>query len=148
MAYSELLRQIQKETDEFPIGAAFSDKQFEEMMNKWGFAKDDYSKIVQIGNGVFIRKTDRDAYREMVHRHSVEMETFLSDMTNFEDAVYYEMCNHEYGINWQGTYDVLTALGLNCEYENEFDCLTEQEQAAFLRAKARYNKDAMENEWF
>jgi hypothetical protein len=39
--YKELKDKHQKEMDAFPLGAAFSNSQFAEMMQKWGLTIDD-----------------------------------------------------------------------------------------------------------
>ena len=43
-----------------------------------------------------------------------------NDHDFFQDAFVYEMCNHEYGINWQGNYDTLSAFG-PLEYDHKND---------------------------
>ena len=58
------------------------------------------------------------------------------------------MANHEYQINWQGDYDVLQALGFNCEYENEMACLNDEQLRAYREAKIEYNKECEDNDWF
>ena len=62
--YNELREKHQKEVNDFPIGFAFSDKQFEEQMQKLGLDPDDTSKVISIGGGGFIRKTDLKAFEE------------------------------------------------------------------------------------
>lgn len=148
MTYEELKSAFQKEWNEFPLGAAFSNEQFKVMMEKWGLTENDADKICSLGFGSFIRKTDKKAFKELTDSQDKREEEFLSDMKNFEDAIYYEMCNHEYGINCQGAYDVLNAIGFDCEYEHEFDCLSDEQREAYSRAKARYYKEAIEKEWF
>ena len=49
--YSQMSFRHQKEVDEFPIGAAFSNKQFEEMMQKWGLKVTDTKAILSLGAG-------------------------------------------------------------------------------------------------
>ncbi len=43
--YKALTDRQSKEMNAFPLGAAFSNKQFEEMMQKWGLTVDDTDKI-------------------------------------------------------------------------------------------------------
>lgn len=148
MTYQELKAQQQKEFNSFPMECAFSDEWFKQIMTVWGFKEDETDKICSIGYGSFIRKSDKEAFKEMTDKFDKEMEDFLSSMNNFENAVFYEMCNHEYGINYQGAYDVLNALGFDCKYEHEFDCLNEEQVAAYRRAVAHYYKEANGNEWF
>ena len=66
--YKELKDRHQKEMDAFPLGAAFSGDQFAEMMQKWGLTVDDTDKICSIGGGCFIRKSDKEAFFNMLKR--------------------------------------------------------------------------------
>ena len=66
-AYVTMKQKHQAEVDAFPFGAAFSNKQFEEMMLKFGLTVDDTDKICSLGAGVFIRKTDKEKSR-FVHQ--------------------------------------------------------------------------------
>ena len=57
--YEDLRQTQQREMDDFPLGAAFGNDQFEKMMNDWGFDPNkDIDKIISIGSGCFIRKKD------------------------------------------------------------------------------------------
>ena len=56
-SYRELRERQQKEFNELPLGFAFSDKQFYEMMQKWGLDPiKDLDKIYQIPFGGFLQK--------------------------------------------------------------------------------------------
>ena len=61
--YEELKNKHQQEMNAFPIGACFSQKQFEEMMQKWGLTVHDTDKICSIGGGCYVRKSD---YKEFI----------------------------------------------------------------------------------
>lgn len=56
--YEDLKNKHQQEMNTFPIGACFSQKQFEEMMQKWGLTVHDTDKICSIGGGCYVRKSD------------------------------------------------------------------------------------------
>ena len=77
-AYKQLKDKHQKEMNAFPLGAAFSDKQFEEMMQKWGLTVNDADKICSIGGGCFIRKSDKAAFFEMPIRPARDTFTICS----------------------------------------------------------------------
>lgn len=116
--YEVMRDRQQKEFNEFPLGAAFSDKQFEEMMKKWGLTVKDCDKIYRIGSGMFVRKSDHKAFHEMLDRHHNELwDAIKADKTGDEfiyGMFYYELCNHEYCI----TYDyeeTLNALGITVQ---------------------------------
>lgn len=120
-AYEQLKNKHQKEMDAFPLGAAFSDKQFEEMMQKWGLTVNDTDKILSIGFGCFIRKSDKDAFFEMLDRFKKEKEDAIAaDKTGYGyiyDMFLYELANHEYCLTYddEETFD---ALGLTEEQVN------------------------------
>ena len=124
-SYEQLRNRQQEEFNAFPLGAAFSDKQFAEMMEKWGLTVNDTDKIYSIGAGCFIRRTDSDAFHELTERHAKEHEEAMAaDETGLgyiKDMFACELANHEYCI----TYD----------YEETFDalCLTEEQVYADKR---------------
>ena len=107
--------------DAFPLGAAFSNKQFEEMMQKWGLTVDDTDKICSIGAGCFIRKSDKEAFFNMLKKFKDETQAAIAADTTGDgfiyDMFYYELANHEYCITYE--YDeTFDALGLTEEEVN------------------------------
>lgn len=115
-SYRELRERQQKEFNELPLGFAFSDKQFYEMMQKWGLDPiKDLDKIYQIPFGGFLQKKDLNYYHEVIERHYDEMEAAKKSDTDGTGFLYqmflYELDNHEYG--YTGEYeDALESLGL------------------------------------
>lgn len=74
-SYRELRDRQQKEFNELPLGFAFSDKQFDEMMEKWGLDPEkDLDKIYRVPGGGFIQKKDHEHFHEVLDWHNVEME--------------------------------------------------------------------------
>ena len=63
-SYTELRNRQQEEFNAFPLGAAFSNAQFDEMMRKWGLEPTDTDKIYRLPGGVFLRKSDSPAFDE------------------------------------------------------------------------------------
>lgn len=117
-AYIAMKQKHQAEFDAFPLGAAYSDRQFEAMMLKFGLTVADTDKICSIYDGVFIQKKDTDAFLEMIHRHNKEhSDAIAADKTGdgfIYDMFLEELANHEYCI----TYDyeeTLEALDLTYE---------------------------------
>lgn len=117
--YTTLKNKHQKEMNAFPLGFAFNNKQFEEMMENWGLTPEDTDKIYRIPYGGFIRKCDSEAFNEMVERHAREDEEAIRE--NKDDYLYhmfnYELANHEYGYTGE-LDDTLDALGLTMEEIN------------------------------
>lgn len=118
-SYRELRDRQQKEFNELPLGFAFSDKQFDEMMEKWGLDPEkDLDKIYRVPGGGFIQKKDHEHFHEVLDRHNVEMEAAKAadeDGTGFLYQMFkYELDNHEYG--YTGDFeDALDSLGLTWE---------------------------------
>lgn len=118
MTYTELKTKHQKEVNAFPFGFAFNQKQFDEMMSKWGLTSDDTDKIYSIGGGGYVRKSDSDAMHKMFKRHELERkmarkhgDDYLFEMFNDE------LANHEYSYTGDLT-DTLDALGLTVDEVN------------------------------
>lgn len=115
-SYRELRDRQQKEFNELPLGFAFSDKQFDEIMGKWGLDPEkDLDKIYRIPGGGFIQKKDHKHFHEVVDRHAAELEAAKqsdADGTGFLYQMFlFELDNHEYG--YTGEYeDTLESLGL------------------------------------
>lgn len=72
-SYRELRDRQQKEFNELPLGFAFSDKQFDEMMEKWGLDPEkDLDKIYRVPGGGFIQKKDHEHFHEVLDRQQFE----------------------------------------------------------------------------
>lgn len=119
--YEILKNRQQKEFNAFPVGAAFSQQQFAEMMEKWGLLPTDTNKIVHIGAGCYIRKTDREAFHALVERLDREKQDAIAADTTGEgfirDMFLSELANHEYCITYD-LDDTLNALGLTVDEIN------------------------------
>ena len=100
-AYIALQERQQQEVNRFPIGAAFGNNQFREMMERWGFTENDTDKILSLGGGCYIRKSDKDAYTGMCKRHHEELAAAIEEDKTGEGFIYQmfyeEMAAHEYG---------------------------------------------------
>ena len=116
--YETLKKKHQEELNKFPIGFAFNDKQFKEAMENLGLKEIDTDKIVPIGAGGFIRKSDVKTFKEMNKRHrEEEKQAILDDKTGegyIKDMFEYELANHEYSYTYDLT-DTLQTIGLSIE---------------------------------
>lgn len=154
MTYTEYKSARQGEFNALPIFWAFSNKQFEEAMQERGLTMQDTDRVFSLGAGGYALKRDKEVILAFLNKKD-PLPELMKDPSFAEDAFYYEMCNHEYGINWQGDWDVCSCFG-DCEYSEDkggADYLTEmgygQETVdAYYLAKRRYFKAAEENEWF
>ncbi len=117
-AYEILRNKQQEEFNKFPMGFAFSDEQFKEAMEKLGLTEKDTDKVVSIGAGGFIRKSDVKSFNEMNNRLDKEKKEAIAadkDGTGFiKDMFLYELGNHEYIITYDLT-DTLDSLDLTME---------------------------------
>jgi len=111
--YMELKHRQQAEVNSFPLAFAFSDKQFDEQMIKLGLKPSDLDKIVSIGYGGFMRKSDAKAFEEMMRRHKMQIAKAIADDKDgsgfVKDMFSYELSNHEYGYtgDLSETFDAL-----------------------------------------
>lgn len=117
--YAELRQRQQKEFDALPLGFAFSQKQFNEMMEGWGLDPEkDLDKILRIPGGGYVQKKDADLLHQTVERHDTEMAASIEEDKTGEGFIYemflYELDNHEYGYT-RDTEDTLDALGYTAE---------------------------------
>lgn len=97
MTYRELTQRQQDEINAFPLMAAFNEQQFADGLKKLGVDRDG---LLSIGAGMFIRKTDRDAFVGMLKRHKDEIKQACAADTTGDgfiyDMFYYCLANHEY----------------------------------------------------
>ena len=105
--YRKHREEKQNKVNKTPYGFAFSDKQFNEMMEKWGLDPEkDLSKIVSIGAGGFIQKKDIKAM-ENTNAAIYEKEKMLSYNPYFlAGALFEEMANHELIYNYDIVFDL------------------------------------------
>lgn len=117
--YATLRERQQEEFNKLPLGFAFSNKQFNEMMKGWGLDPDkDLDKIYRIPGGGFVQKKDHALLHETMDRNQKEMKEAIAadpDGTGFIYEMFlYEMDNHEYGYTGD-LEDTLDALGMTLE---------------------------------
>ena len=113
--YEEIKNKHQKRVNDFPLGFAFSNQQFKDMMEKWGLKETDTDKIYSIGAGGYIRKTDLEEYKKMWDdirkEHNDLIEQDKTGEGYIKDMFLYELENHEYGYTHE-LEDTLDALEL------------------------------------
>lgn len=117
--YKALKDLRQKEFEEFPMMFAFTEKSFNEGLEKLGLKPDEKDQLILLGNtGGYIRKRDKQAFLEMCARHDKALaEAIAADpdgMGFIYDMFLYELRNHEYGYTGE-TSDTLEHLGYKDE---------------------------------
>lgn len=115
--YTDLKSKHQAEVNAFPLGFAFNQSQFDEMMIKWGLKPTDIREILSIGGGGYVRKDDAKAMHEMFDRHEEEHKAAMQDDEYLFSMFNYELANHEYSYTYDLT-DTLEALGLTMDEIN------------------------------
>ncbi len=115
--YKELRERQQQEINNFPLGFAYNNRQFEEMMTEWGLNAKKDSDLAQVSSlfaGAYILKKDILAYKSMTQRHNRELAAAIAEDKTGENFIYemflYELDDHEYGYT-RDTEDTLDALG-------------------------------------
>ena len=118
MNYYELRQKHQKEVNELPLGFAYSNKQFDEMMEKFGLEKDNLQAICTIGSGCYIKKSDYDLVMNTFKRHKQEHQQEIDNDKTGNGYVYQmfrdELADHEYCITYS-LDETLDALNLTME---------------------------------
>jgi len=122
--YKDFKRAAEQKLNDFPMFFAFDTEQFNEGLQKLQCTQ---QELTRIPHGGFIRLRDLRAYQDLWSDYEAELSALLSTTEGFVDAVYYELCNHEYAL----TYDAqqaLNVLGLDA------DELTPAQQELFMLA--------------
>ena len=156
MTYDEYKDKRQEEFNKLPIFFAFSNDQFEEEMRKRGLTAKDTDKIYRLGDtGGFYLKADAQLIHDYYEKPD-ELQELMKDPVFAAGAFYYEMANHEYHINWQGDYDVLSCFG-KITYSDDIDAREKyfdelgfepQTRRAYKTALHGFLHDADINGWY
>lgn len=120
-SYRAMKERQQQEVNNFPLGFAFGNQQFEEMMEKWGLdakKNSDLAQVAALFAGAYIQKKDIPAYKAMCQRHRKELEMAIAADKTGEGFIYemflYELDNHEFGYT-EDTREALDGLGFTAE---------------------------------
>ena len=118
--YAELRQRQQQEVNALPIGFAFGNRQFEEMMRGWGLDPEkDLDKIYRLGRtGGYYKKTDAQLIHDTFSRHAAELQAAIAGDKTGEGFIYEmfrcERDNHEYGYTMD-TEETLDTLGYTAD---------------------------------
>ena len=115
MRYVDYRAEKQAEFDKLPIFFAFSNKQFEEQLEKRGIKVEEaHEHIYRLGDtgGFFLKKDAEQVKAVMCRNDNAELRQMMeADLDFAREAFEYEMFNHEYAINWEGDYEVCGCFG-------------------------------------
>ena len=117
--YQEMRDRQQQEFNALPLGFAFGQKQFNEMMRGWGLHPErDVKEVTCIGNGGYIQKKDVELLRQTSARHKEEIAAAIESDTTGDGFIfqmfYRELKNREYGYTGDAD-DTLDALNYTME---------------------------------
>jgi hypothetical protein len=108
--YDEMKKRHSEDINKFPFGFAFSDEQFKDMMKKFNLKETDTDKIIGIGAGGFVKKTDINSMQKMFKNHKKELWSLIKGDKKGEkfilDMFVSELNNHEYSF----TNDISSTL--------------------------------------
>lgn len=159
MKYVELMEKHRKEFEGLPIKYAYSMSQFEEMLEEFGLTMEEAKeKLYKSSGGAFYMKKDAELIHETLSRIDEELVEFMKDPDQAYDAFLYEMRNHEYPINGEGEWEVLSCFGLDdsvCKYNYMYTADDYMEKMgfgkeivlAFHRAEYAVIKEYEDNGW-
>lgn len=161
MKYSELIEKTTKRVNDLPMIYAFSSEQLDNALDDLGLSMKDMKgdKLIRMGFGAFCLKSDLDYVLSELDAVQDMKREFIEDYEHAYDAFFYEMGNHEYHINYEGDWDVLSRFGLNddvCEYEDGKDVdeymdamgLSPVTKAAYHDARGDFLRIADEKGWY
>lgn len=144
-SYQSIKARHQAEVNAFPIGAAFSNQQLAEMMQKFGLPNDKtgYAQIVSLGAGCYIKRSDIPAWNEMSERHEREMKDFRKSRKELREGFRHEFANHECQFI-RVDEEVCACFGLTYEeVQNDKELKKIYDEAWKL-----FWQDCIKNDWF
>lgn len=159
MKYTEFKDMLQNKVNDLPMFYAFSNEQLDNALDDMGLSLEDMkgNKIVHIGFGAYCLKRDLDSILSELDKVDDMNREFIEDYEQAYDAFMYEMGNHEYHINYEGDWDVLSCFGLNdnvCEYGKDVDeymdamGLSPVTKAAYHDARGDFLRMASKKDWY
>lgn len=159
MKYTEFKDMLQNKVNDLPMFYAFSNEQLDNALDDMGLSMKDMkgNKIVRLGYGAYCLKRDLDSILSELNAVDDAKREFIEDYEQAYDAFFYEMGNHEYHINYEGDWDVLSCFGLKdsvCEYGKDVDeymdamGLSPVTKAAYHDARGDFLRMADEKDWY
>jgi len=127
MKYQELKQSQSNSFNSFTgIFFAFSNSQLDEGMKKMNCVPGD---LCSVPGGGFLLKSKKDDFRAMFNEHDAEMTEAMKDDDFLQQAIEYELGNHEFCITYDPT-DTIEALSLDLE--------DERTKGIFAKARRNY----------
>lgn len=121
--YKEMKERHQAEVNALPLAFAFSERQYNEKLAEWNITPEEAKAgaIVGIGNGGFIRSSDRELVKGTFKRIREEKAAAIAEDVTGDGFIYEmfltELNNHEYSYTGDIS-ETLEALGITAEEVN------------------------------
>lgn len=113
--YRQLKQANQDKVNSFKdLFFAFSAKQFAEGMESLKLLPGETDKIINLGNGGFVLKTEWPRLQAIFAENEKTLKDYLATREGLLDALEYELANHEYAYTYEAE-DTLESLGLTSE---------------------------------
>lgn len=145
-SYVQMQRRHMKQSEEASkkpaIFCAFSESQYKEALDEYLAAGYSLENLISTEGGFYGDSTAVEKWYRLLKSQTKELEEAMTNRDFAINAYYYEMCNHEYCINWDGDWDVLRVFG----YES-LDELDSEQRIYYTAALRKYWKAAEENGW-
>lgn len=132
--YRELQKKHERLINEFPMAFAFGEQQLQEALIKLKVT--DKNEVCSTKYGGIIRKTDKEAYYNLLDKMDAEEQEARKDDEYLYDGFLYELGNHEYCITFQ-LYDILPYFDISFK---DFDT-NERYQRIMTKAIKHYLKN-------
>lgn len=153
MTYEAWKEGKQHAFDELPIHWAFSDEQFADLCDKLGArGAEDFARF-PLG-GFYLKKEQPAIDDWYASQDPNELDELLKDYDWAKGAFLHEMGNHEYHINWQADYDVISCFVAIDYRKAEREGYLEQTgwepqtKRAYLDAQREFYRRCDENGWW
>ena len=160
MTYQEYRENRQARFNALPIFFAFGADQFRRAMEERGLTENDTDQLYSLGGGGYYLKKDADEIRAFYNEPD-RLQDLMKEFDFAEGAFFYEMCNHEYGINYQRFWDVCSCFtdkdlpfldddlwGESVDKYAEIIGWSDDTKRAYRAAERRYYRTAEEKEWY
>ena len=144
MKYAEWNNKKQAEFNKLPIKFAFSQEQFNRILEEFGLNEDNcVEKLTRVSSGSYMLKEEVYLLDNLLSQHEKEFEELLKDDEFVYDMFIYELGNHEYQI-CEDDEDVINGCGLKISQINNDKRLL----SLYNKAKKEYWKMCLDNDWF
>lgn len=157
MKYNEMRELKQLIISELPFIFAFSMEQLDESLADRGMTREDLktNNLVSFGAGCYCLQSDFKHISKTLQETNKNMAEAMESYDFAYEAFLAEMSNHEYLINYEGDYEVLSCF-YNLEYNEDYDGFdyldelgkSDEIKSAYRAARDEHYRLADVNGWY